>query len=178
MSYQLGRELGIGPARLTPARRPILTTAIRACRYFSLRCSSRADSSGDFFEVAEAEGLDHLGLHGRDVFVGLVGAERRANDGADSAGALGLTDELDDGLRDIVRIRSVLALERRCQGRDHGVGDVTDLAIGLGDFDACGRLNVGEKVGRVSALTSSSTVLTPSLRRASAASRFLPCNQS
>jgi hypothetical protein len=30
------------------------------------------DSSGDFFEVAEAEGLDHLGLHGRDVFAGLV----------------------------------------------------------------------------------------------------------
>jgi hypothetical protein len=38
------------------------------------------DLSGDFFEVAEAEGLDHLGLHGRDVLVGLVGAERRAND--------------------------------------------------------------------------------------------------
>ena len=38
------------------------------------------DSSGDFFEVAEAESLDHLGLHGRDVFVGLVRAERRAND--------------------------------------------------------------------------------------------------
>src|SRR5262249_10643863 len=109
------------------------------------------DSSGDFFEVAEAEGPDHLGLHGRDVFVGLVGAERRANDGADSAAALGLTDELDDGLRDIVRIWGVLALERRCQGRDHGVGDAADLAIGLGDFDACGRLNVGEKVGRVSA---------------------------
>jgi hypothetical protein len=33
-------------------------------------------------------------LHGRDVFVGLVGAERRANDGADSAVALGLTGEL------------------------------------------------------------------------------------
>ena len=28
---------------------------------------------------------------------------------------------------------------------------MTDLAIGLGDLDACGRLNVGEKVGRVSA---------------------------
>src|SRR6266567_6749302 len=77
----------------------MLTTAIRACRYFSLRCSSRAGSSGDFFEVAEAEGLDHLGLHGRDVLVGLVGAERRANDGAGGAAALGLTDELDDGLR-------------------------------------------------------------------------------
>src|SRR6185437_6444388 len=59
--------------------------------------------------------------------------------------------EPDDGLRDIVRIRGVLALERRCQGHDHGVGDAADLAIGLGDFDACGRLYVGEKVGRVSA---------------------------
>ena len=28
---------------------------------------------------------------------------------------------------------------------------MTDLAIGLGDLDACGRLNVGEEVGRVSA---------------------------
>src|SRR6476619_7029024 len=66
----------------------------------------------------------------------------------DSAAALGLTDEPENGLRDIVRIRGVLALERRCQGRDHGVGDAADLAIGLGDFDACGRLYVGEKVGR------------------------------
>jgi hypothetical protein len=49
-----------------------------------------------------------------------------------------LTDEFDDGLRDIVWIWGVLALERRCQGRDHRVGDVTDLAIGLGDLDACG----------------------------------------
>jgi len=52
--------------------------------------------------MAEAESLDHLGLHGRDVLVGLVGAERRADDGADSAAAFGLTDELDHGLRDIV----------------------------------------------------------------------------
>src|SRR2546429_6498616 len=105
----------------------MLTTAIRACRYFSLRCSSRADSSGDFFEVAEAESLDHLGLHGRDVFVGLVGAERRADDGADCAAAPGLSDELDDRLPDIVWICGVLALERRCQGPDHGVRDVTDV---------------------------------------------------
>src|SRR5690349_12303108 len=63
----------------------------------------------------------------------------------------GLAGELDDRLRDIVRIRGILALERQCQGRDHGAGDVTDLAIGLGDFDACGRLDVGEKAGRVSA---------------------------
>src|SRR6266478_388970 len=122
----------------------MLTTAIRACRYFSLRCSSRADSSGDFFEVAEAEGLDHLGLHGRDVFVGLVGAERRADDGADGAAALGLTDELDDRLRNVVWIWGVLAVERRFQGRDHGVGDVTDLAVGPGDLGACRALHVGE----------------------------------
>src|SRR6266702_1004011 len=129
----------------------MLTTAIRACRYFSFRCSSRAGSSGDFFEVAEAEGLDRLGLHGRDVLVGLVGAERRADDGADGAAALGLTDELDDRLRDVVWIWGVLALERRRQGRDHGVGDVTDLAVGLRHFGAGGGLTVGEKVGRVSA---------------------------
>jgi hypothetical protein len=30
-----------------PARTPILTTAIRACRYFSLRCSSRANTAAD-----------------------------------------------------------------------------------------------------------------------------------
>src|SRR5260370_19984079 len=60
------------------------------------------DSSGDFLEMAEAEGLDHLGLQGRDVFVGFVGAKRCADDGTDGAAALGLTDELDDGLRDIV----------------------------------------------------------------------------
>src|SRR2546426_9620659 len=94
--------------------------------------------SGDFFEVAEAEGLDHLGLHGRDVFVGLVGAVRRADDGADGAAALGLSDELYDRLRDIVWIWGVLALERRCQGRDHGVGDVSDLAIRRGDRPAGG----------------------------------------
>jgi len=43
------------------------------------------DSSGDFLEVAETEGLDHLGLDRRDVLVGLVGAKGRADDGADSA---------------------------------------------------------------------------------------------
>src|SRR5260370_28940424 len=94
------------------------------------------DSSSDFLEVTEAEGLDHLGLHRRDVLVGLVGAKRRADDGADGAAPFGLTDELDDGLRDIVWIWGVRALERRGQGRDHGVGDVTDLAIGLGYLDA------------------------------------------
>ena len=30
--------------------------------------------------MAEAKCLDHLGLHGRDVLVGLIGAKRRAND--------------------------------------------------------------------------------------------------
>jgi hypothetical protein len=69
------------------------------------------DSSGDFFEVAEAEGPDHLGLHGRDVLVGLVGAERRANDRADSAAALGLADERDDGLRDIFTGYSAAGLD-------------------------------------------------------------------
>ena len=43
------------------------------------------DSSGDFLEVAETEGLDHLGMDRRDVLVGLVGAKGRADDGADSA---------------------------------------------------------------------------------------------
>src|SRR5262249_39582256 len=52
------------------------------------------DSSGDLSEVAETDGLDHLGLHGRDVLVGLVGAKGRADDAADSAAALGLTGEL------------------------------------------------------------------------------------
>jgi hypothetical protein len=55
--------------------------------------------------MAEAEGLDHLGLDGRDVVVGLVGAKRRADDGADRAAALGLTDELDDRL--ISRLRDM-----------------------------------------------------------------------
>src|SRR6266850_7969564 len=68
-------------------------------------------SSRDFFEMAEAQGLDHLRLDRRDVLVGLVGTKRRANDGAGSAAALGLTHELGDGLRDIVRIRGVLALK-------------------------------------------------------------------
>src|SRR5882762_7314177 len=62
----------------------------------------RFHSSGDLFEIAEAEGLDHLCLDRRDVLVGLVGIKRRrANDGAGSAAALGLTHERGDGLRDI-----------------------------------------------------------------------------
>ena len=32
----------------------------------------RNDSSGDLFEIAEAEGLDHVCLDRRDVLVGLV----------------------------------------------------------------------------------------------------------
>jgi hypothetical protein len=58
--------------------------------------------------MAEAQVLDHLRLDRRDFFVGLVGTKRRANDGAGSAAALGLTHELGDGLRDIVRIRASL----------------------------------------------------------------------
>src|SRR6266850_2525475 len=187
--------------------------------------------------MAEAEGLDHLCLDRRDVLVGLVGAKRRANDGAGSAATLGLTHELGDGLCDVMRIRGVLALEHRHEGLEQGVGNLADLAIGLRDFDTGGRLNAGEQVSRVparlhlhdldaelrdfvsemtfawsavkasvtpadmmpalltstsivpasastlltpastdaSSLTSNSTVLMPSFRRASAASRFLPC---
>src|SRR6266852_8208025 len=47
------------------------------------------DSSGDLFEIAEAEGLDHLCLDRRDVLVGLVCTKRCANDGARSAATLG-----------------------------------------------------------------------------------------
>jgi hypothetical protein len=66
--------------------------------------------------MAEAQGLDHLRLDRRDVLVSLVGTKPRANHGAGSAAALGLTHELGDGLRDIVRIRGVLALEPRQEG--------------------------------------------------------------
>src|SRR5258705_6512737 len=58
----------------------------------------RNDSPSDFVEVAEAEGLDRPCLDRRDVRVGLVGAKRRANDGAGRAAAPGLTHELGDGL--------------------------------------------------------------------------------
>src|SRR5262249_43948131 len=68
----------------------------------------RNDSSCDLFEIAEAQGLDHLCLDRRDVLVGLVGAKRRANDGAGSAATLGLTHELGDGLCDAMRIRASL----------------------------------------------------------------------
>ena len=36
------------------------------------------------FQVAETDGLDHLGLDRRDVLAGLVGAKGRADDGADT----------------------------------------------------------------------------------------------
>ena len=45
----------------------------------------RNDSSSDFVEMAEAQGLDHLRLKRRDVLVGPVGTKRRANDSAGSA---------------------------------------------------------------------------------------------
>src|SRR5258706_12696238 len=80
----------------------------------------RNDSSGDLFEIAEAECLDHVCLDGRDVLVGLVGAKRRANDGAGSAATPGLTHEFGDGLCDVMRIRAVLALRTTHRG-DHSV---------------------------------------------------------
>src|SRR5262249_52348246 len=112
---------------------------------------TRNDSSGDFFEMAEAQGLHHLCLDRRDVLVGLVGTKRRANDGAGSAATLGLTHELGDGLCDVMRIRGVLALERRHEALEQGVWDLADLAIGLRDFDTGGCLNAGEQVSRVPA---------------------------
>ena len=102
-------------------------------------------------EMAKAQSLDHLRLDRRHVLVGLVGAKRGADDGAGGAAALGLTHELGDGLRDIVRIRCVLTLEHRAEGLDHGRGSLPDRAIGLRHFGVCGRMNPGEEVGRVSA---------------------------
>src|SRR6266851_2530350 len=113
-------------------------TSANAVFLSSASSTPRNDSSGDFFEMAEAQGLDHLRLERRDVLVGLVGTKRRANDGAGSAAALGLTHELGDGLRDIVRIGGVLALELRPEGLEHGVGDLSYLAVGLRDFGAGG----------------------------------------
>src|SRR5258705_12286782 len=97
--------------------------------------------------MAEAQGLDRPCLDRRDALVGLVGAKRRANDGAGSAATLGLTYELGDGLCDVMRIRGVLALEHRSEGLEHGVGDLADLAVGLRDVGAGGRLKRGEQVG-------------------------------
>src|SRR5258708_9824086 len=85
----------------------------------------RNDSSGDFFELAEAECLDHVCLDGRDVLVGLVGTKRRANDGAGSAATPGLTHELSDGLCDVMRIRGVLALRTTHRGV-HSVASVEE----------------------------------------------------
>jgi len=50
--------------------------------------------------MTEAQGLDHLRLHRRDGLVGLVGTKRRADDGAGSAAALGLSHEPGHGLRE------------------------------------------------------------------------------
>src|SRR5262249_55342953 len=57
--------------------------------------------------MAEAQGPDRLHLDRSDVLVGLVGTERRADDGAGGAAALGL---------------------------EHRVGDLADVAVGLRDF--------------------------------------------
>src|SRR5262249_8884173 len=113
------------------------------CRH-RLPSFERCSLPGDFFEMAEAQGLDYLCLDRRDVLVGLVGAKRRANDGAGSAATLGLTYELGDGLCDVMRIRGVLALEHRDEGLEQGVGDLADLAICLRDFDTGGCMNAGE----------------------------------
>src|SRR5258708_28816882 len=101
--------------------------------------------------MAEAQRLDHLCLDRRDVLVGLVGAKRRANDGAGSAATPGLTHELGDGLCDVMRIRGVLALEDRLEALEHGVGDLADLAVELGDVGAGGRPNAGATNRRGSA---------------------------
>src|SRR5229473_1826101 len=124
-----------------PSARPALSTRREMpCQPLTVRII-RNDSSGDFFELAEAQSLDHLCLDRRHVLVGLVGTIRCANDGARSAATLGLTHELGDGLRDVMRIRRVLALEHRHEGLDDGVGDLADLAVGLRDVGASGHLN-------------------------------------
>src|SRR5258706_12804189 len=74
---------------------------VYAGRRASGRPLPRDDSSGGFFEMAEAKVLDHLRLDRREVLVGLVGTKRRAYDGGGSPAALGLAHELGAGLRDI-----------------------------------------------------------------------------
>src|SRR5258706_4434867 len=73
----------------------------------------RFHSSGDLFEISEAEGLDHVCLDRGDVLVGLVGTIRCANDRARTAATLGLTHELVVSLRDVIRNSRGLSLERR-----------------------------------------------------------------
>src|ERR1700733_2426989 len=82
---------------------------------------TRSYSSSQLFEVAQAETADNGRLDARDVAIDLVGAKRGTHDGARCAGALRLTDELGNGLCDIVRLRRVLALEHRHEGLEHCV---------------------------------------------------------
>jgi hypothetical protein len=53
---------------------------------------TRNDSSGDFFEMTEAQGLDNFACTGVTASLAF-GTKRRADDGAGSAAAFGLTHE-------------------------------------------------------------------------------------
>src|SRR5260370_33789760 len=66
---------------------------------------TRNDSSGDFFEMTEAQGLDRFRQHRRDGLVGLVGTKRRADDGAGSPAAFGLTPDPAHARNDLSRTR-------------------------------------------------------------------------
>src|ERR1700722_468929 len=65
----------------------------------------------EFFEMPEAQTADDGILDGRDVGIDLVSTERRAHHRPSGATALRLTDELGDGLGNVMSLRSVLTLQ-------------------------------------------------------------------
>src|SRR5689334_6827549 len=79
--------------------------------------------------MPKAQGLDDVSLNRRSLLVHSVGAERGANHGASRTAAFGLSNQLGDGFRDIMRIWSVGRFECREEVLEHGAGNFADRAV-------------------------------------------------
>src|SRR5215813_7524195 len=85
--------------------------------------------SSDLGEMVQSECVDDLRLYLFGPLVHDIGAECRTDHGARGAAALGLSDELCNGLGDVVRVRGVGRLESCHEMLEHRARNLADRSV-------------------------------------------------
>src|SRR5215471_12898450 len=117
------------------------TTRSRCEHRTSMLCSS------DLGEMAKSKCFDDVLLYWCGLLVHDIGAECRTDHSARGAAALGLSDELCNGLGDVVRVRGVGRLESCHEMLEHRARNLADRSVSCCPV-AVGRLLNGRIHGR------------------------------
>src|SRR5215467_2382446 len=103
--------------------------------------------SSNLGETAQSKCFDDVRLYRCGLLVHDIGAECRTDHGARGATALGLSDELCNGLGDVVRVRGVGRLESCHEMLEHRARNLADRSVSCCPV-AVGRLLNGRIHGR------------------------------